>query len=305
MVARAATPERLESRRLDPFLVILLRVILIAAASMLLLVAIWLIARRATGYLQQPLSGSVLFSVGLVLAGLVALLRQGLLSTGWRPSRLKSTAMLLWVLPSLALLLLAWSLSITGTSSTALALFWGTLSVTEGIWWRIARHGPLRGTTRPPTDRSTGAAAPPDGGADSAPHGPTDVPEETADDPGEHLPRDVSQQLTRSHSQEEGDTVAGMLRARFQSGERSQSLHVAFCPPMMHRPRVSFVQITGPRTRIKAADVQPYGVRFELRLATSSPRKQDVVIHFDAACLNPDSAGLQRDSVASNMNNPN
>ena len=65
-----------------------------------------------------------------------------------------------------------------------------------------------------------------------------------------------------------GDTIAGVLRALFQPGERSHNLHVAFCPPMPGRPTVEVVQLSGPRTRVKAADVQPFGVRFDLRLAS-------------------------------------
>ncbi len=84
------------------------------------------------------------------------------------------------------------------------------------------------------------------------------------------LPDDVCQQITRSQSPHHGDTMAGVLRALFQPGERSRNLHVAFCPPMPGRPTVEVVQLSGPRTRVKAADVQSFGVRFDLRLATVS-----------------------------------
>ena len=66
------------------------------------------------------------------------------------------------------------------------------------------------------------------------------------------------------------NTVAGLLRARFEPCKRSHSLHVAFCPPMLRRPKVTMVQLRGPRTRIKAADIQSFGIRFDLRLVTAS-----------------------------------
>ena len=94
------------------------------------------------------------------------------------------------------------------------------------------------------------------------------------------LPGDVCQQITRSQSPHSGDTIAGVLRALFQPGERSRNLHVAFCPPLPDRPSVEVVQLSGPRMRVKAADVQAFGVRFDLRLAAVSTQLEDVVIHF-------------------------
>jgi hypothetical protein len=53
---------------------------------------------------------------------------------------------------------------------------------------------------------------------------------------------------------------------------------------MQGRPLVDVVQLSGPRTRVKVADVQPFGIRFDLRLATASPQAEDVLIHFEAHC---------------------
>ena len=112
------------------------------------------------------------------------------------------------------------------------------------------------------------------------------------DDVDEQLPDEVSQQITRTFADSEEDTVTGILRARLAPNERSQSLHVAFCPPMLRPPRVTAVQMSGSRARIKAADAQPFGIRFDLRLATASEEAQEVLIHFEARCAKPDSTGL-------------
>ena len=113
--------------------------------------------------------------------------------------------------------------------------------------------------------------------------------EEEVDDP---LADDVSQQITRMWAAEDGDTVTGIMRAGFQPGERSQSLHVAFCPPMVRRPDVTVAQLSGSRARIKAGDVQTFGVRLDLRLAAASDEMQSVLIHFEARCGKPEAAGL-------------
>ena len=106
------------------------------------------------------------------------------------------------------------------------------------------------------------------------------------------VPDDVSQQMTRSSADEEGDTVTGLLRARFAPHERSQNLHVAICPPMRHRPKVTVTQLSGPRSRIKTGDVQPHGIRFDLRLSSASELEQDVLLHFEACCGKPEPTGV-------------
>ncbi|NTW78298.1 MAG: hypothetical protein HGB33_11115, partial [Syntrophaceae bacterium] len=60
----------------------------------------------------------------------------------------------------------------------------------------------------------------------------------------DELPEDVCQQVTRFWAEEDRDTVTGLLRARLQPHERSHSVHVAFCPPMLRRPEVSVAQLS-------------------------------------------------------------
>jgi hypothetical protein len=189
----------------------------------------------------------------------------------------------MWLLPTLAVLLLAAALSIRGTSTVALCVLWGSLLINELLWgrygWRIQHcdridpHGDAqRAIAASPTTRGLRA------------ENPNRLPEGSDDGELPPLPSDVSQQITRMQSRQVGDTMAGVLRALFQPGERSQNLHVAFCPPMPSRPTVEVIQLSGPRTRVKAADVQSFGVRFDLRLATASQQEENVLIHFEARC---------------------
>jgi hypothetical protein len=193
---------------------------------------------------------------------------------------------------------LAVALSITGTGTIALVFFWGILLLSEGVWcrvaWRLVRSAGAAVAPRPaPPPAAVTLAEDATTTGDAAPiaailerHGEAD------EESDEQLPDDVCQQLTRVRAEEDTDTVAGLLRARFEPCKRSHSLHVAFCPPMLRRPKVTMVQLRGPRTRIKAADVQPFGIRFDLRLVTASQERQDVLIHFEASCSEPESTGL-------------
>jgi hypothetical protein len=105
------------------------------------------------------------------------------------------------------------------------------------------------------------------------------------------LPEDVCQQLTRSWAEEDRDTVVGLLRAQFQPGERSHSLHVAFCPPMLRRPDVAVIQLSGAKARIKPAEIQPFGIRFDMRLVAASKQAENLLVHFEARCGSPENPG--------------
>jgi hypothetical protein len=289
MVAQAATPDRIPSLHRVPALVSLVHAVLMSATLVLLGVAVWLCARRLAGALQQPLGLPALGAVGVLAAALMSAVRCGWRHTRGGPIRRWSPVTLWWYLPTLAACLLAVSVSVPGASLPGVILLWALLLIHEVVWGRAA--------WRARAARSAGAGpavAPPVPAAATDDHGPAELARtaapiqthllETGDDQELSLPADVCQQITRSQSPAHGDTVAGVLRASFQSGERSRNLHVAFCPPMAGRPLVEVIQLSGPQTRVKAADVQPFGVRFDLRLATVSAGAEDVLIHFEAQC---------------------
>jgi hypothetical protein len=282
MVAQAATPDRLQSPRRDPALLSLAHAVLASATLVLLAVAAWLCGRRLAGELQQPLHALSLLAVGVVAAALMSGLRCGWWQAGVRPTHPRSLAAALWLLPSLAALLLAATVSVRGASVTALALLWVILLLHEVLWGRFVwRSRVTRGTN---AQRGALPSTPDPFPADKMPSESQGRPADGSDDHELSLPGDVCQQITRSQSQHHGDAIAGVLRALFQPGERSRNLHVAFCPPMRGRPLVEVVQLSGPRTRVKAADIQSFGVRFDLRLATVSAQEEDVLIHFEARC---------------------
>lgn len=289
MVAQAATPDRSPIAHRVPALVSLMHAVLVSATLVLLGVAVWLCARRLAGAVEQPLGLPALVAVGVLAAALMSAVRCGWRHMSDEPLGRWSPAILWWYLPALAAVLLAVSVSVPGASLSGVILLWSLLLLHEVFWgqavWRAraASSAAAEPAAAPPVS----VAAADDNELPATSRAPIPLPsrlQETGDDQELSLPGDVCQQITRSQSPAHGDSVAGVLRASFQPGERSRNLHVAFCPPMAGRPLVEVVQLSGPRTRVKAADVQPFGVRFDLRLATVSAAAEDVLIHFEAQC---------------------
>ncbi|MGM0487323.1 MAG: hypothetical protein ACQESR_11245 [Planctomycetota bacterium] len=294
MVAQPRVSDRLESNVVPAVMWRLFLAVTLAAVGMLLVLALWLVVRRVAGRLEQPLSFPLLVTVGLVLAGSVSLVRVVWYRNQWCPRQWESWAVLRWTFPSIVVFMLASSLSIAGTGTARLLAFWSSLVVVEGFWWVVAWRR-IRAVPAPrgaPRSEEDAGAASTSRLAASAPMAadPTDAITHPQDD-GEQLSEDLSQQITRSRAEEENDTVVGLLRARFAPKERSRSLHVAFCPPMPHRPAVSMIQVSGPRARIKAAEVRAFGIRFDVRLSVASEDPEDALIHFQAQCGQPESGG--------------
>jgi hypothetical protein len=96
------------------------------------------------------------------------------------------------------------------------------------------------------------------------------------------LPLEVTQQLTRSTTAEGADEFAGWVRAPFAAGQRTSSVHLAFCPQFARTPELVVEQIDGPEARIKTAQVLPYGARLDLKLQTPAETPETVVLQFSA-----------------------
>jgi len=95
------------------------------------------------------------------------------------------------------------------------------------------------------------------------------------------LPAGVIQHLTRANT-EEGEAIYGGARASFAVGERSQTIHVAFCPPFSARPELTATPISGPAANIKCAEVQSFGARVEIRLNTAPTEEVEIGIEYYA-----------------------
>ena len=95
-------------------------------------------------------------------------------------------------------------------------------------------------------------------------------------------PDDVVQHLVRSRAKDGSDTLSGFARIAFAPGQRTGSIHVAFCPPFARTPELSLEQRDGPDARIKTAQLLPYGVRLDLKLAAEAEQRLSVLLQFVA-----------------------
>jgi hypothetical protein len=94
---------------------------------------------------------------------------------------------------------------------------------------------------------------------------------------------DVLQQLTLRTTAEGGQELSGWLRLGLAAGQRTGSLHVAFCPSFREVPQVQAEAVSGPDCRVKAAQVLPYGARLDVKLGEGADEAQSVLVWFHAA----------------------
>lgn len=226
--------------------------------------------RRLAGGLSSELEPLALLSVGAVVAAVALSVRLlwHYLPVGYKSRRVD---WLVALLPSSSVLALGAALSVPGTSTAGLIAFWALLT-SEEVWaWRPAGWPRLRrgGTA---ADRSVRADPP----RTSSPH---PVLPAAADD----LPADdVLQQLTRSQAADGSEQLSGWLRMAFAAGQRTASVHVAFCPPFPRTPELTVEQLDGPPTRIKTAQLLPHGTRLDLKLAAMAEEPHSVLLQFSA-----------------------
>jgi hypothetical protein len=191
------------------------------------------------------------------------------------------------------------ALSLLGSSPAALFVYWLLIVGADVATERLLSGQPRgvwpgsRGKSMPPANAPavTGvsqvdetsaiepsAAIPGDTSVanETLPAGPQGAP--LAELPGE----DVWQQMTRTRDAVGEEVISGWLRAEFQPGERTATLHVAFCPPLARTPELHVEQTSGPPARIKTAQLLPQGARFEIRLTTPAPQPEKLLLEFVA-----------------------
>ena len=230
------------------------------AVTVLIAVAAAFIAwRRLAGALETPLAASQLLATGVLIAGLAKVAHV-------RFPAMRFTAVS--VLISLATLTLALSLSIGGTRSIALLAFWAVLIAEEAWAWRLVS---------PLARRGRGAGG----------EGLARLHRPVADDESPQEPaNEVLQQLTRRTTAEGGQELTGWLRMPLATGQRTGSLHVAFCPPFAQPPTVEAEAASGPDCRIKMGQVLAHGVRLDVKLEAAAEADESVLLWFYAVTDN-------------------
>jgi hypothetical protein len=100
------------------------------------------------------------------------------------------------------------------------------------------------------------------------------------------------QELRRLRSGDGIETIAATLRAEFVTGQRHTILHVGFCPPLSHLPRVEVEAADGPEAEVRVVQAFAHGVRLEVRLARPAEKDCWVLVELTAT---PQSPGLADD----------
>ncbi len=239
--------------------------------------------RRCAGALEKPLDPQMLLLVGALVAAAAAAVRiiRFRIAPPDVPWRLPAAIVLL---PTPAVLLLAAAVSLPQTSTGGLVAFWALLVGAESWAWRAAWRRRVRNGPNAPAGRPSGAGSSPEPVDHRSPtESPPPGRRPQIDSPSTIPADDVLQQLTRSLAADGSEQLAGWLRAEFASGQRTASVHVAFCPPFSQTPQVTVEQLDGPSARIKTAQLLPHGARLDLKLAAAAEEPGSVVLQFRAA----------------------
>ena len=237
------------------------------------LTTVWLGGRRFAG-IFSPTDSSTLLVAAVPLILLCALIIR--LPLRGRTSR---TSGAIW-LSAGSLLVLAATIVLTDVrvqAPWAWMLLWS--SVIAGEFW-VYRRFLLRG-------RALAASS----SAESIGSLKTNVDDVEVDQDGierqeglgedpDMLDQDVLQRFERSISPTMGEIIHGTCRARFAVGQRQESVHLAFCPPLKNQPAVEVETVDGLAATVKVALLVPHGARFDIRLDETPEEQGDVVIEF-------------------------
>ena len=243
--------------------------------------------RRLAGTISIPLQPVLLLAVGGLVAVAAAGVRLARRSLPGQPESSQPDC-LIPLLVSAAVLVSGAAVSLPGTDPWGLAAFWAML-VGEELWaWRPATwRSPPGGRKARPLSRWAGVGA----AERPAVHGrPAAVTE--------GVPAgDVLQQLTRSQAPDGSEQLCGWLRAPFAEGQRTATVHLAFCPQFARTPELTVEQHHGPEILRINQTVFSFGARLDLKLSAAAEGPLDVVLRFSARSKPPAPAVSARQST--------
>jgi len=275
------------------------------ALTLVALQTVWL---RLSGWTLVEVSGFAIFFAAVTLAGVCAAIRAMWLFGG-RCRSLPSVEYAIAIAPLVCSVVLAAALTNGQMSVFVVFLLWFVVAAEEAITLLFfvpqlltndaarqlisAReelrqaHSVASPAPERRFDQPTAASSP----LRSSPPPAMDAEDklwrfDEAEGPAPHfVAGNVSQQLTRAR-EATTEVVYGYLRADFAVGERHQTLHVAFCPPLAAAPEMEICQVEGPEVSVKTTLVEAHGARVELRRSGGLAEAVSVVLELHAAAEN-------------------
>lgn len=227
-------------------------------AALLLLAAVVLIVRRATGALSAPLPALQLVTTAVVVAAWAWTVRS--LWRRWIPADATSPSVADHIagwLPPVSLLLFAVACSWPGGRWIDWLVWLPIIAIDWfGPWtWPAPASDSL-----PAVEEAVTPAV-----------------------PGEVVAEDqVLQQLTRVRRPDGSEMVQGRLAAQFAPGARVVTLHAAFCPPFARLPQVEAEVADGPDLTVRIVQVLASGVRIDVQLERAADRAQCATVEIVA-----------------------
>jgi hypothetical protein len=206
----------------------------------------------------------VLAATGLVLAGLVVVLSAGNVRFG----------SLRMGLPVGAAVAIAAAISLPGSPPGGLVALWALLAVGLVVGLLGRRYGARRGQTELSGTKASRVVR---AVRIDPPHAPQP-----------HFPSIlVDQQFARGQTEDGRDICQGTVRSRFAAGQRTEIVHVAFCPPFQTTPQLEIEPLEGPDVEVKPTQTLPYGARMELRLSRVARTEETTLVRFSATEARP------------------
>ncbi len=261
------------------------RLVAVVVLGLLSVAAAVVAARAMAGALRSPLNPAALLSVCMLVAAAGVAVRLGwLLPIG--AARVRRLDLAVMATTSFAAAALCGGLCLPpGTPLAAVIVLRVVLVAEEGwAWLWYIRKWSRNGSSPIPRSPESSVAQKRGQNCFSRAASPSESlkDEKKSSDPFLTPAAQVTQQFTRSETADGAEELSGWLRLPFAPGQRTGSVHVAFCPPLRITPELTVEQIEGPEARIKTAQLLPYGARFDLKLATSAEEPTAVLLQFTA-----------------------
>lgn len=223
---------------------------IVASLAIGMALSLLLLVRRFAGALTEPLPPAALIGTASVVLAWASAVRI--------TSRALARPVAAW-LPAIALAAFAIACSYPG-SRVVDWLVWPAVFVAYGCVVRIRiRSANTKLTATPQFEPRISLA---DGGTNEQ----------------------VVQRLTRARTPDGADVLYGDLVAEFAPGERSVTLHAAFCPPFERLPRVEAEVADDVAANVKVSQVLHNGVGLEIRRLNPAGAKCRTCVTLVASC---------------------